>query len=363
MSNTVELSGTGRAKPWLSILIPAYNAAPYIEECLGSICAQRLGAIEVIVVDDCSTDGTHEVAARFSTRSDNVAVIVLHNDRNLGVSASRNLLLEMAKGDYIWFVDADDRLRPDSVRKLREIVSRHAPDVVIFDYAAYPDNDVDFAEPTYKRAFIDPSRILVEGRDRLLMDLLTVGEIQPWTKVARRGVWGDAVRFPSGRCFEDVVTIPLMALEAKTYYYEPTPWIDYRRTPGSITSRVDGAKCMDMMLALEEITQKMRQRETGLSDAVLQQLNVFCVRNFIYVMREYRKNPDDPDKREICAACLSKINRIVRGQHFFNRDAETRRLWFRFKKWQLRTRFANFTMHPRRRRIHELATDSGRNVG
>ncbi len=89
----------------LSILIPAYNAEQFLPRCLDSICGQDMAGTEVVIVDDGSTDGTLVLAQRYSHLHDNIRTCSKPNE---GVGATRNRLLQEAKGEYVWFVDADD---------------------------------------------------------------------------------------------------------------------------------------------------------------------------------------------------------------------------------------------------------------
>ncbi len=91
----------------ISVIVPCYNAAPYLRACLDSLCAQTERDIEIIVVDDGSTDGSGAIADAYAAQEPRVAV--LHGD-NRGVSAARNAGLAAARGDRVAFVDADDTL-------------------------------------------------------------------------------------------------------------------------------------------------------------------------------------------------------------------------------------------------------------
>jgi glycosyltransferase involved in cell wall biosynthesis len=97
-------------KPLVSILIPAYNAEPWIAECLASAVAQTWPRTEIIVVDDGSTDATVKIASSFS--SDKVTVVA---EPHRGAAAARNKALSLSRGDYIQWLDADDLLGPDKI--------------------------------------------------------------------------------------------------------------------------------------------------------------------------------------------------------------------------------------------------------
>ena len=94
-------------KPVLSIIIPIYNAEEYLEECLESVINQEVpfDEYEIICIDDGSTDNSNSILEKYNKIIDNLTVFYQNNN---GVSSARNKGIKLAKGDYIWFVDADD---------------------------------------------------------------------------------------------------------------------------------------------------------------------------------------------------------------------------------------------------------------
>lgn len=117
--------------PSLSIIIPIYQVEEYIEECLGSIIHQGV-ACEIILVDDCGTDQSMEIAQRFLADSPaGVTWQSLRHERNRGLSAARNTGMEVAKGDYILFVDSDDKLIDGALPALLTAAQDSQADVII----------------------------------------------------------------------------------------------------------------------------------------------------------------------------------------------------------------------------------------
>ena len=123
------------ARPTVSVLIAAYNAYPFLERAVNSARAQGDAVIEIIVVDDCSTDATLEVAGAMSRQDGRVKVI--HLPRNGGPSAARNAGLEAASGDWIAILDADDAYAPGRVERLVEIAAAQDADIVTDKFSYY----------------------------------------------------------------------------------------------------------------------------------------------------------------------------------------------------------------------------------
>ena len=104
-------------KPSISIIVPVYNVEPYVEECIQSVLAQSYKDIELILVNDGSTDGSGDICRKYEN-SGNVCYI---EQENLGVTAARRRGVEEAKGEWIMFVDSDDLLMPESISGLMEV--------------------------------------------------------------------------------------------------------------------------------------------------------------------------------------------------------------------------------------------------
>ena len=248
---------------WLSVLVPVYNVLPYLHVCLASV-VEQVGddaGIQILVLDDCSTDGSwalvQELAQRWPGR-----LQLLQHARNGGLSAARNTLIDAAQGDYLWFLDSDDKLLPGAIESLRAIVQAHAPDVVLCDFSVWrerPRLKHRLRGERHRRSFEGPARQRVQDRSALLVGMLSTGQLHAWSKISRRVLWGADLRFPAGRYFEDMATMPLMALRAQTFYYAPQPWVAYRQRASSILATMSLPKAMDQSAALLPLAQAIRQ--------------------------------------------------------------------------------------------------------
>lgn len=114
-------------KPVLSIIIPVYNVERYIAECLDSILCQNDISYEIIIIDDHSTDKSKNICAQYEKKNGNVK---LYSNKKRGVSTARNLGLEKASGDYIWFIDSDDLISDQSFKILKDKLGNS--DLLIF---------------------------------------------------------------------------------------------------------------------------------------------------------------------------------------------------------------------------------------
>ena len=117
----------------VSIIIPIYNASAFIKECIDSVKSQTMTeGVECIMIDDCSTDNTLEIIQSIINRNVNVNgnFFLLRQERNQGPSAARNRGIREAKGEYVFFLDADDTIMPDCIESLYSLAKEHDADYV-----------------------------------------------------------------------------------------------------------------------------------------------------------------------------------------------------------------------------------------
>ncbi len=139
--------------PRVSVVIPVYNPGAYLRECLDSLLAQDLppGALEVVAVDDGSTDGSGEVLDAYAAR--HPAVRVVHQENSGWPGRPRNRGVGEARGTYVFFMDADDRVGPEAMRRLADFADEHGSDVVVPKMVPLGGRYVQAA--TYARTQVD----------------------------------------------------------------------------------------------------------------------------------------------------------------------------------------------------------------
>lgn len=148
----------------LSIVIPCYQAEKYISETLASIINSREGFekdVEIICIDDCSRDNTALILKKFS--ESNLNIVCKSNRENYGVSKSRNVGIDLSRGDYIWFVDSDDLVSDEAISSILSAIDKSKVDVVVFNANVFtPSNKISFLNDRYRKALTSINR--PEGR-------------------------------------------------------------------------------------------------------------------------------------------------------------------------------------------------------
>ncbi|MEV4110832.1 glycosyltransferase family 2 protein [Nonomuraea sp. NPDC049695] len=181
--------------PLLSVVVPVYNVEPYITECLKSLAAQTLDDIEVVLVDDGSSDGSRRIAEDFAAKDDR---FVLLGQRNLGPGPARNAGLRQARGTYLAFADSDDVVPPDAYRRLVDTLAETGSDLACGAVGRLVDGVLE-ESILHEKAFRRPELCTHITDKQVLIRDRTV-----WNKVYRRDFWerGGLVFAPG--IYEDV---------------------------------------------------------------------------------------------------------------------------------------------------------------
>jgi glycosyltransferase involved in cell wall biosynthesis len=210
--------------PAVSVVIPAFNAEGHIREVLESVRRQTFQDLEVIVVDDGSTDGTVREAEQFGRHLD----LTVLRQVNAGPAAARNAGIRRARGRYCAFVDADDLMLPDRLAAQAELLDREPQMGLVFtDVATFDESGVIFQT---RRAYSDPRGGMV--LDRLLFDnfITTSTVMAPTARLIEVGLFGE-----NRRVSEDFELWLKIAARWNVGFID-RPLVRYRRRPGSLSS-------------------------------------------------------------------------------------------------------------------------------
>ena len=207
----------------ISIIIPVYNSEKYLEKCLDSLVYQTLKDIEIIVVNDGSTDSSEAIIKNYMKKDKRIKLL---NKSNGGQASARNLGLTKATGEYIMFIDSDDYVEKDMCEMMYQTIIR-GYDMVITDYYIIDDD---------KRAYKKISNC-DQGEISLKNYLLT--SPGPWNKIYKKDLLlNNNFKFPEGIMYEDYAVIPTLVNYNPKVYYLSKAFVNYVYTEVS-TMRSD----------------------------------------------------------------------------------------------------------------------------
>ena len=207
--------------PLLSIIVPVYNVEAYLDRCVESILFQEYRDIEVILIDDGSTDSSSKKCEEWAIKDNRI--IVIHKD-NGGVSSARNAGLEKASGEYLTFVDPDDFIAPDTyASNMAYLLEHHDVDILQYPYCNYISNDeiLDCHKPF--------STLLV-GSENVFRNWWSGSPLEYviWNKIYKRKIW-DGIHFNVGHVSEDTCLVPFFVNRAKSVYISEQGMYYYQR--------------------------------------------------------------------------------------------------------------------------------------
>lgn len=264
-ANQVEQEANARAgEPLISVIIPCYNVEEYVSECVESVLRQLYRNIEVILVNDASTDETPALLKKIA--QDNSKCILIEHVYNLGLGPARNSGVEVAKGDYIFFLDSDDYLASDTV--LGELVSememKQVDVLVASSQRKLPSGileDIDADKGASTSVYLEQMHV---GREAML-GALCVPEypsipLRAWGTLFSRKKYKQAgVEFPPG-VHEDMPCIPFLYGSVDKIFYSSTVAVIYRIRPGSLSLSVWGASyCSGLGLLFSKLYWNLKQ--------------------------------------------------------------------------------------------------------
>lgn len=227
----------------ISVIIPIFNVRSYIDECLQSVLNQSYDNLEIILVDDGSTDDSPIICDNYAKEYSNIKVI---HKQNGGLSDARNVGIKMATGDYILFLDADDFWNDDlAVQKLTDRIMLTKADLLNFSFVKYYEDTKKYVS-YFKN--VEPLSEELDERERkqiLLDNNLYIASA--WNKLIKKSLFdaGDLF-FKRGIFSEDIDWCLRLLIKAEKVDFICENFYCYRQRSGSITHTITDKKCNDL---------------------------------------------------------------------------------------------------------------------
>ena len=211
----------------LSIIVPVYNVEEYVSECIDSILAQTFTDWELILINDGSTDNSGKICDEYAQKDSRIKVI---HKENGGLSSARNVGLDITKGEYITFIDSDDRIIGENVfQRLIEILSKDSEiDIVQYDV-------IHKWQSTEEHKRIYPFKTYYNKENILKAYLTEDIHVACWDKIFKAEIFKD-IRFPLGQISEDIAIIPQIVENTNKLVTTNIGYYGYRYRENSITT-------------------------------------------------------------------------------------------------------------------------------
>lgn len=256
-------------KEKISVIVPVYNVKLYLHKCVDSILDQTYQNIEVLLIDDGSTDGSSDICDAYTEKDSRIKVV---HKKNGGLSSARNTGLDMATGEYILFVDSDDYINIEMIQRLYDALVKTGADmsvcnirrigvdgVTTFPYLEKIVRDEELDEALYWRKVYEPNAICY---------------VVAWNKLYRKHIW-EKNRYPVGKINEDEYVLHQILQNCRKITGISYVGYNYVSRKGSIMSDTKKKVNFDVLDAWMERIAYFEEK--GKKDEVCGQLSQYCV--------------------------------------------------------------------------------------
>lgn len=246
-------------EPKVSVVIPVYNVEAYLKRCVDSVIGQTYQNIEIVLVDDGSTDSSGKICDEYRENCDRVRVV---HQENGGVSLARNTGVDTASGDYVVFVDSDDYAMPTYVEYLVGLALEFDAELAMCGHTV-------ICEDGKRLNYVSDFRGVYDKKD--CQEKILYQEVlgtSPWGKIYAKRLF-EKVRFPAGRLYEDAATVYLFVDEANKIAVGGKPQYYYMVRQNSIVTKTFSRSKLDLLWATDNMAEYLENKYPELHSAIL----------------------------------------------------------------------------------------------
>lgn len=252
-------------KDKISIIVPIYNVEKYLADCMESLINQTYENIEIILIDDGSTDNSPEICDQYCKKDNRI--IVIHKE-NEGLSAARNLGADKAKGKYIAFIDSDDLVSLDYIDILYENIIKYNSDIAVVKYQRFKSNkDIAEIKNITENKIINLNMIEYVER-ALYQNNQTLYSVAAWGKLYNTSIFKN-IKYPTGKLNEDLAVILELEKYSKRVVCIDSIKYYYRISKNSITTQKFNQKKLDIIEILYSLQKEIDKNYPNLKNAII----------------------------------------------------------------------------------------------
>ena len=285
----------------VSVIVPVYNVESYLLECLDSISSQTYTNIEIVAVNDGSTDSSRSLLETYQEKEKR---LVIYDKENGGLSDARNYGIKRAKGNYIICVDGDDRIHPKMIEDLYYALQENEADISVCDMLYFYETKED----SYS-----------SGGDFICTNIHETPELiainnSACNKMYHKDLFKD-IEFPVGLLFEDLATIPILLYNAKKVVKVNGPYYGYRQREGSIMHTAS-KRIFEIYDALDRVRDYIKAH--GNEENVLEAFNSLYIVHGLDLTTLKIREFDDKDSR--IEYLKENMERLKKSYPNYNKD-------------------------------------------
>lgn len=235
----------------ISVVIPVYNVENYVGKCIDSVLNQTYQNLEIVLVDDGSTDNSGSICDEYMKKYSNIKVV---HKENGGLSDARNCGINICHGDYITFIDSDDSIKKNYVAYLYELMQQYDCEMSICDFEYINEKGKVLNRVT------NTGMVELFDRKEAIVELLNSSKINTSASMKLYKIQlFEGIRYPKGLLYEDVATTYKLILRCNKVVRGDVPLYEYLLRNGSITKQRFGVRKMDMVTNIETMCDDILQ--------------------------------------------------------------------------------------------------------
>ena len=232
-------------KPLISIIVPVYNVEAYLAKCVDSILAQTYTNLEIILVNDGSSDGCGRICDEYAKQDKRIKVI---HKQNGGLSDARNVAIDVATGEFITFIDSDDYVTDDYIMTLYSLIEKYECKVSIALYNTF----VEGSKPkVVNRVYREDCQTNIKAIEEMFYQ--EKYDTASWAKLYHSSLFATGIRYPKGIVYEDLATTDVLIFQSDKVAFCNRRIYNYLLRRDSIEGSSFSSKKMDSALKVCEL--------------------------------------------------------------------------------------------------------------
>ena len=299
-------------EPLVSVIVPVYNVEQYLPKCIESITSQTYKNLEIILIDDGSTDSSGKICDE--EEKEDSRIKVFHKE-NGGLSDARNYGLDRAKGNWITFIDSDDFVTEDYVNYLLGLALTHRTKIAAGSHTIFYES----GKSNYKGLGRDTENTFSQEKalEHILLD--DGLDLSSWAKIYSADLFKE-IRFPKGLAFEDTATTYRLFFLCDSVAQGGKSIYNYRIRANSITTAGSFQKKIQLIDNTKKMCREVTEKFPGLKNAAGRRL----IWAYFSTLNQLEKCPDkknyQPEEKEIVSYILENKKAILHGREYSKRD-------------------------------------------
>lgn len=306
----------------VTVIVPVYNTSKYLRRCLDSLVNQTLKEIEILVINDCSTDNSKDILEEYQKKYENIKVF--HNKNNKGIGYNRNFGIQKSKGEYICFIDSDDWVDETMFDKMYKKAIKDDNDIVICNFYKMLENNNGLDEIEMYVINSKYDNTTLNKSPELLLDV----NLAPWNKLYKKELFTNDVKFPENLKYEDaIVVVKALARAKKIGVVEDR--LNYYLVRSKSETTVMDKRVFDILEITKQIIEELKAHKYY--KEISEYVEAWCTLNLFRYTLQQRYQKDEKVKNKFIDDVFGYLdvtfpkwrkNTILKRRNFLKRTIE-----------------------------------------